>query len=80
MPWGSLLVRPRGATVASKAKPVVEAIKEKVAAFKGKKVSEAVPDVAPPVAPVAPQGGTRRCVVCGNEATGPVCTVDGAEG
>jgi hypothetical protein len=66
--------------VASKRKPVVEAIKEKVAAFKGQKVSEAVPDVAPPVAPVAPQGGKRRCVVCGNEATGPVCPVDGAEG
>lgn len=66
--------------MAAKRKPVVEAIKEKVAKFKDKKVPEVAPSVAPPVTPVAPQGGTWRCVVCGNEATGAVCTVDGAEG
>ena len=42
------------------------------------------PDWAPPVAhetaPHCPQGAPWCCHVCGNMATGPVCTVDGAKG
>ena len=70
---------------------VTQAIKAKVATVKATRakpaaVSSEEPAVceAPPVAPETeahcPQGAPWCCHVCGNMATGPVCTVDGAKG
>ena len=56
-------------------------IRKKVAAVKAGDASvelEAPPEVEAPVSPAEPQGEDWRCHVCGNVATNPVCTVDGA--
>ena len=68
---------------------VTRSIKEKVAAVKasrahpvaeqGAAISEA-PSVVPEAEAHCPQGAPWCCSVCGNVATGPVCTVDGAKG
>lgn len=68
---------------------VVRAIKAKVAAVRTSRAqpkakpelqgSEA-PVVAPEAVPHPPQGAPWRCLVCGNEATGDVCPVDGNTG
>ena len=68
---------------------VTQAIKAKVASVKatrthpvaeqGAAISEA-PSVVPETEAHCPQGAPWCCSVCGNVATGPVCTVDGAKG
>ena len=70
---------------------VTQAIKAKVATVKATRAKpaavagdEAAVCEAPPVAPETgahcPQDASWCCHVCGNMATGPVCTVDGAKG
>lgn len=43
-------------------------------------LSSILAQVAPEAATHCPQGAPWCCHVCGNMATGPVCTVDGAKG
>lgn len=64
---------------------VVRTIKAKVASVRTARAQpKAKPVEAPPVAPEAaahcPQGASWRCLVCGNEATGDICPVDGSQG
>lgn len=72
--------------MAKKPAEVTQSIKAKVASVKAMRAKAEEPAVheAPPVAPEAeahcPQGASWCCHVCGNMATGPVCTVDGAKG
>lgn len=82
--------------MAKKPADVTRSIKEKVAAVKATRAKvppppppgahneEAAVCEAPPVVPETeahcPQGAPWCCHVCGNMATGPVCTVDGAKG
>lgn len=77
--------------MARKPAEVTQAIKAKVATVKSSRAKPPAPPAeeaavceAPPVAPETathcPQGAPWCCHVCGNTATGPVCTVDGAQG
>ncbi len=70
-------------TMPRKPSDAVRATKDRLVSKAGTKAkpgkpSEDAPPVAQPAIPAAPQGKGRCCSVCGNMATGPVCTVDGA--
>jgi hypothetical protein len=59
----------------------VKRIRRKVAAVKAGEVeveSEAPPEVEASASLAEPQSEDWCCHVCGNQATYPVCTVDGA--
>lgn len=75
--------------MAKKPAEVTQSIKAKVAAVKASRAKPAPAEEpavceAPPVVPETeahcPQDASWCCHVCGNMATGPVCTVDGAKG
>jgi hypothetical protein len=79
--------------MAKKPAEVVRDIKAKVASVKSTRAKPVAPSApteeaqvceAPVVASEStehcPQGAPWCCFVCGNVATGPVCTVDGAKG